>query len=60
MVSLDGNFCFGGTTTLNGIEIPGTRQTSSRIGGTLSVPINKHQSLKVAYNKGTYVRFSGD
>ena len=58
--SLDGNLWFGGTTTLNGIENPGTRQTSSRLGGTLSVPLSKHQSLKVAYSKGTYVRFGGD
>jgi hypothetical protein len=58
--SLDGNFWFGGTTTLNGIENPDTRQTSSRIGVTLSVPISKHQSLKFAYSRGTYIRFGGD
>jgi len=58
--SLDGNFWFGGTTSLNGIENPDTRQSSSRLGGTLSVPLTKHQSIKVAYSKGTYVRFGGD
>lgn len=58
--SLDGNFWFGGTTTLNGIRNPATRQTSSRIGGTFSFPISKHQSIKIAYSKGTYVRFGGD
>ena len=58
--SLDGNYWFGGTTTLNGTEKPDTRQTSSRIGVTLSVPIGQHQSLKFAYSRGTYIRFGGD
>ena len=57
--SLDGNFWFGGTTSLGGIANTSTRQTSSLIGGTFSVPLKKHQSLKVSYYKGTYVRFGG-
>jgi hypothetical protein len=36
-----------------------TRQTSSRIGGTFSVPLKKHHSLKVSYSDGAYVRFGG-
>ena len=59
-LSLDGNFWFGGTTSLSGIENPATRQTSSRIGVTASVPIGKHQSLKFSYADGTYVRFGGN
>ena len=58
--SLDGNFWFGGTTTVNGSKRPDTRQTSSRVGVTLSVPVTAHQSLKFAYSKGTYVRYGGD
>ena len=58
--SLDGNFWFGGTTTLGGITNPDTRQTSSRVGATLSVPVAKHQSFKFAYSRGSYVRFGGD
>lgn len=58
--SLDGNFWFGGTTALGGIENPNTRQTSSRVGATLSVPVTAHQSLKFACSKGSYVRFGGD
>jgi hypothetical protein len=58
--SLDGNFWFGGTTTLNGVEKLDTRQTSSRVGATLSVPAGKHQSIKFAYSRGTYIRFGGD
>jgi len=58
--SLDGNFWFGGVTSLNGIRNPATKQTASRIGGTFACPITKHQSLKFSYSDGTYVRFGGD
>lgn len=58
--SLDGNFWFGGTTSLNGTPNTSTRQTSSRIGATASIPVSKHQTLKVSYSSGTYVRFGGN
>jgi len=58
--SLDGNCWFGGTTSLNGISNPDTRQASSRIGGTFSFPLKNHQSIKVSYSNGTYVRFGGN
>jgi len=57
--SLDGNFWYGGRTTLNGVENHGTLQKNSRIGGTLSLPMSGHQALKVSYNRGAYVRFGG-
>ncbi len=56
-VSLDGNFWFGGKTTVNGVQNPLTRQTNSRLGGTVAVPISKHQSLKFSYSDGTYIRY---
>src|SRR5215469_4095779 len=59
-VSLDGNFWFGGTTTLGRIQNSNTRQTSSRAGVTMSVPVGKHQSFKFAFSKGSYVRYGGD
>jgi hypothetical protein len=58
--SLDANFWWGGVGTLNGIRDLDTRQTSSRIGGTISMPFTKHQSLKIAYSVGTYSRFGGN
>lgn len=58
--SLDGNFWFGGRTSLNGVENPNTVQRNSRIGGTLSVPVSKHQSLKCAYSYGDYIRYGGN
>jgi hypothetical protein len=58
--SLDGNFWIGGTTSLNGVSNPVTRQTSSRIGGTLALPLRKHQTIKIGYSNGAYVRFGGN
>jgi len=57
--SLDGNFWYGGRTSLNGVENPSTLQKNSRIGGTVSLPIRRHQSVKFSYNRGAYVRFGG-
>jgi hypothetical protein len=58
--SLDGNYWFGGKTSINGIQNPVTEQSNSRIGGTVAIPITKHQSLKFSYNNGTYIRFGGN
>ena len=59
-VSLDGNFWYGGRTSLNGVESINTLQENSRIGVTASVPLTKHQSLKASYSRGAYVIFGGD
>jgi Putative MetA-pathway of phenol degradation len=59
-VSLDGNFWWGGITALNSIRNLDTKQTSSRIGATISIPFTEHQSIKASYSKGDYVRFGGD
>ncbi len=58
--SLDGNFWWGGIAALNGIRNLETKQTGSRIGGTVSLPVSKHQSIKIAYSDGTYIRFGGN
>lgn len=58
--SLDGNFWFGGATSVGGVENPLSRLTNSRLGGTFSVPISKHQSLKFSYSNGTHIRFGGN
>lgn len=58
--SFDGNFWYGGATSLNGVQNPATRNANSRIGGTLSFPISKHQSLKASYNYGDYIRYGGN
>ncbi len=59
-VSLDGNFWFGGVSSLNGVAYPSTRQTSSRIGVTGALKIDKHQTLKASYSDGAYIRVGGN
>jgi hypothetical protein len=59
-LSLDGNFWEGGITSLTGIRNLATKQTGSRIGGTASFPISKHQSIKISYSNGTYISFGGN
>lgn len=58
--SLDGNYWWGGVTSLSGIANPATRQTSSRVGVTASLPFRNHQSFKISYNDGAYIRFGGN
>ena len=59
-VSFDGNFWFGGRTSLNGVENPVTEQKSSRIGGTASLPLTKHSSVKMSYSNGAYIKYGGN
>lgn len=59
-VSLDGNFWWGGVTSLSGITNLATQQTGSRIGATAAWRFSKHQSVKVSYSNGTYIRFGGN
>ena len=59
-VSLDGNYWWGGVTSLNGIQNLATSQRSSRIGVTAALPINKSQSIKISYNDGAYIHFGGN
>jgi hypothetical protein len=59
-VSFDGNFWVGGSTSVNGIENPLTKQENSRLGGTAAIPVTKHTSLKFSYSNGTYILFGGN
>jgi hypothetical protein len=58
--SLDANFWWGGVTSLSGIQNLATKQTGSRIGATMAWRDSRHQSLKVSYSDGTYIRFGGN
>jgi hypothetical protein len=58
--SFDGNFWVGGRTSINGIQNPNSLQKNSRIGATVSLPVSRHQSLKVSYNRGAYIRYGGN
>ena len=58
-MSLDGNYWFGGSTSVNGVQSPTTLQRNSRVGGTASVPLSRHHSLKFSYSNGAYIRYGG-
>ncbi len=58
--SLDGNFWFGGANSLNGVTNPATSNRNSRVGGTASLPVSKHQSLKFSYSNGAYIHYGGN
>ncbi len=59
-VSADGNFWYGGRTSLNGVQNPDTLQRNSRIGATAAIRVSKHQSIKFSYARGAVIRFGGD
>jgi len=58
--SLDGNFWFGGTTSMGGKSNPATRQTASRVGVTAAIPVSRHQAIKASFSRGDYVRIGGN
>ena len=59
-LSFDGNFWRGGASSLNGVENPATQQRNSRLGGTASIPVTKHQAVKISYNNGAYIQYGGN
>jgi hypothetical protein len=59
-VSLDANFWWGGATSINGVENRLTNQQNSRVGLTASFPLTSHQSIKVSYSDGAYIRYGGN
>lgn len=59
-ISLDGNYWFGGKTSVDGLENAATLQRNSRVGVTVSFPLSRHQSLKLSYNNGAYIRYGGN
>jgi len=58
-LALDGTWYSGGATTVDGVA-KGDLQRNSRLGATLSVPINARQSAKVAFSTGATTRIGGD
>jgi len=59
-ISLDGNYWWGGVTSLGGITNLATEQRGSRVGFTAAYRISNHQSLKLSYSDGTFVQFGGN
>ncbi len=58
-LALDGNYFAGGESTVDGTPQAG-QQRSSRVGVTLSLPLHKRHSLKIAAHTGAYTRLGAD
>jgi hypothetical protein len=57
--ALDGTYYWGGLTVVNGIE-GDTLQENTRVGGTLSLPVNRHNSVKLFVTSGVSTRTGSD
>lgn len=53
--AVDGTFYTGGRTTLDGVK-NNDKLENSRAGATLSLPVNRHNSVKLYFNTGVSVR----
>jgi hypothetical protein len=54
-LSIDGNYFTGGAATVEGFE-PVNRESNSRLGLTLSIPLSRKDSLKLAGHTGAFTR----
>jgi len=57
-LAVNGSYYTGGRTVVNGV-VNEDRQGNTRLGVTGAVPLNRRQSIKVAYAKGVTTRFGG-
>ena len=57
--SLDGNFWIAGRSTVNGMD-KADYQRNSRVGATITIPLDEHQTLKFSYSRGAYISIGGD
>lgn len=58
-LAANATFYDGGRTSVDGVEAP-VRQSNSRIGITLSLPVGKSQSLKFSWSEGATTRVGSD
>lgn len=58
-LALNGTWFSGGQTEVDGAVNP-DRQSNLRLGGTLSLPITRWQSIKLVYSTGTVTRRGSD
>ena len=57
--AVDGTWYGGGASSVNGGP-KSSRLSNTRIGGTLSLPLSRNQSVKLAYSRGASVRVGSD
>jgi len=58
-LAADATYYAGGSTEVDGVAQP-NRQSNTRAGLTMSIPLTQQQSLKVTWSEGTTVRAGGD
>jgi len=58
-VALDFTYYTGGNSSIDGVDM-NDRQSNSRIGGTLVLPVGKRHSVKFAYSTGAIIRSGAD
>jgi len=58
-LSLDGNYFAGGAVTVEGFA-PVNRESNSRLGLTLSIPLSRKDSIKLAGHTGAFTRAGVD
>jgi len=58
-MSFDANFWAGNRSTIDAVE-KNDQQRDSRVGGTVSIPVNQRQSVKFSYSRGAYVTVGGN
>jgi hypothetical protein len=58
-LSIDGNYFAGGAAMVEGFE-PVNRERNSRIGLTLSIPLSRKDSIKIAGHTGAFTRAGVD
>ncbi|GEM20868.1 hypothetical protein [Nitrosococcus oceani] len=58
-VALDGTYYTGGRTTIDGAE-GSSLQQNSRLGATVTLPVNRHNSVKLYASTGVSTRTGSD
>lgn len=58
-VAFNTTYYTGGQSTVNG-NYSDDRQSNSRVGVTLALPVGKRNSLKIAFSKGAIIRMGAD
>ena len=56
--AIDATYYAGGRTTINGVR--GESLADVRVGGTLAIPIDRHNSIKLTASTGAYARTGGN
>ena len=56
--ALDATYYGGGRSTIDGV--PGQSLQDVRVGGTLAIPVDRHNSIKISASTGAYARVGGN